>query len=374
MTVHESGGAMSGRRIAVDARPLCHPGTGICRYTRELLTRMCRLGGEWFLYAHQAYDSAGLDLPNVHHRVADLPPALRTSQLALFFFPRWARRDRVEVFWGPRHQLPALPDRVRAVLTVHDMVWKDCGATMRFPGRQIESFYMPRALAAADDICVVSQFTRRRLEHHFPQHSARVTVVPGASMLAGEAATGRFTPPAQRGDYFLFVGTLEPRKNLPRLLRAYGRFVAATPRACPLRIAGGAGWGDEDIARLVADQGLSSHVQLLGRVDDIALRDLYRGAYALLMPSLYEGFGLPVVEALSAGVPVVTSRDSAMAEVAAGAGLYVDPRSEDELVQALATIFGDRERYSSLRERSLVEASRYSWELSSKVMSGLLFR
>ena len=365
---------MTERRIAVDARPLCHPGTGIYRYIRELLTRMCPLGGEWFFYSPQRYDTAGFDLPNVHHCVAGVPAALRASQLAQFFYPRWARRDRVDAFWGPRHQLPQLPGAIRTTVTIHDLVWKDHGETMRFPGRQIESFFTPRALARADQITVVSHFTRRRLQHFFPQYAAKVSVVPGASMLQGIGCAGQIPGPREQGGYFLFVGTLEPRKNLPRLLRAYRRYLAGTSRAYPLKIAGGTGWGGEDIAGLLAQLELSNQVELLGRVEDKELYGLYRGAYALLMPSLYEGFGLPVVEALSAGVPVVTSRDSAMAEVAGGAGLYVDPGSEDEIVRALVTISGDRQRYDALREQSIAEAARYNWEVSSKKMAELLFR
>ena len=364
---------MIGRRIAVDARPLCHPGTGIYRYTRELLTRMCRLGGEWFLYSPQRYAIDDLELPNVHHRVAGVPPVLRASQLAHIFFPLWARRDRVEVFWGPRHQLPMLSRNVRTAVTVHDLVWKDHGDTMRFPGRQIEDFFTPRALARADVIAVVSQFTRRRLEHYYPQYAEKVAVVPGASILRG-AAGAEFAAPAGKGDYFLFVGTLEPRKNLVRLLRAYRRYVTGTPQARPLKIAGSVGWGGEDIAGLVDEMGLVDRVQLLGKVDDSQLRSLYCGAYALLMPSLYEGFGLPVVEALSAGVPVVTSRDSAMSEVAGTAGLYVNPYSEDEIMHTLSMIFGDPGLQSVMRERSAAEASRYSWDISATLMADLLFR
>lgn len=355
----------------MDARPLCHPGTGIYRYSRELLTRMCRLGGEWFLYSPQRYDTGGLDLPNVHHRVAGLPPALRASQLAHVLFPQWAQRDRVDVFWGPRHQIPSMTDKVRTAVTIHDLVWKDHGATMRFPGRQIENFFTPRALARADHIVVVSQFTRQRLEHYFPQYATKVTVVPGASMLQN---TAQSDGSGREGEFLLFVGTLEPRKNLPRLLRAYSRYVASGPQAYPLKIAGGAGWGGEDIASLVAELGLLDRVQLLGRVDDVALRGLYRSAYALLMPSLYEGFGLPVVEAMSVGLPVITSRDSAMAEVAGSAGLYVDPHCEEDIVRALRSISGDREQYELLRARAPVEAARYNWELSSSQMAGLLLR
>ena len=363
--------ASAGRRIAVDARPLCHPGTGIYRYTRELLLRMCRLGGEWFLYSPQSYAVDGLDLPNVRHRSAGLPTALRAGQLGHVLFPLWARRDRVEVFWGPRHQLPVLPRTVRTAVTVHDLVWKDYGETMRFPGRQIENFFTPRALARADAIAVVSQFTRQRLEHYFPQYASRVTVVPNASMLAGDAAPGELAAPGA-GGYFLFVGTLEPRKNLPRLLRAYRRYVDAAPQARGLKIVGAAGWGGEDIAGLVRELGLAQRVQLLGKVGDDALRELYRGAHALLMPSLYEGFGLPVVEALSLGVPVIVSRDSAMAEVAGSAGLYVDPESEAEMSAALARMDAGGEPYELLRSRTAIEASRYDWDDSAATMARLL--
>jgi glycosyltransferase involved in cell wall biosynthesis len=244
---------------------------------------------------------------------------------------------------------------------------------MRFPGRQIETFFTPRALARADVIAVVSQFTRQRLAHYFPQHAHKVRVVPGASLLAGIAG-GEPRAAAGRGDYFLFVGTLEPRKNLPRLLRAYRQYVDQVALALPLQIAGGSGWGGENLASLVAGLGLSQHVRLLGRVEDAALPALYGGARALLMPSLYEGFGLPVVEALSAGVPVITSADSAMAEVAGAAGLYVDPRSEEDITRGLVTIATNRELHASLRERSIPEVSRYNWELSSATMADLLLR
>jgi glycosyltransferase involved in cell wall biosynthesis len=361
------------RRIGVDARPLCHPGTGIYRYTRELLTRMCQHGGEWFLYSHQGYDTSGLDLPNVHHRAVGLPHSLRAGQLAHLFFPHWVRRDQVEVFWGPRHQLPLmLPPNIRAAVTIHDLVFRDNSETMRFPGREIENFFTPRALARADTIAVVSQFTRQRLQHYFAQYTHKVAVVPGASMLVDAGVAGENSMSAGQGDYFLFVGTLEPRKNLPRLLRAFQRYCNDIPEPLPLKIVGGSGWGGEDIAGLVNDLQLTQRVELLGKIDDHSLRRLYSAAYALLMPSLYEGFGLPVVEALSLGVPVITSRESAMEEVAGSAGLYVDPESELEIGDALLRLSEDRQLYDSLRSRTAVEIGRYDWDDSATAMSGLL--
>jgi len=191
-------------------------------------------------------------------------------------------------------------------------------------------------------------------------------------MLQGAAAGEQNTVSGGQGNYFLFVGTLEPRKNLPRLLRAYRRYCSETPQFYPLKIVGGSGWGGEDVAGLVGELGLSQHVELLGKVDDRGLRKLYSEAYALLMPSLYEGFGLPVVEALSMGVPVITSRDSAMSEVAGSAGLYVDPQSEAEIGEGLVRLTIDSELYASLRDRAVVEMGRYDWDDSARAMAGLL--
>ncbi|MCB1853507.1 MAG: glycosyltransferase family 4 protein [Halieaceae bacterium] len=365
---------MSAARIAVDARPLCYPGTGIGRYTHELLARLCHMGGEWFLYAHQDYDRAAFDLPNVHHRSAGIPPALRGSQLGQLWFPLWARRDRVQALWGPRHQLPPLlPAGLRTVLTVHDLVWKEYGDTMRFPGRQVESLLTPRALARADVIAVVSEFTRGQLQRYFPQWAHKVTLVPGASLLLGHGSA-----PLQSGGtgsgYYLFVGTLEPRKNLPRLLRAYARYVREAPQPRSLRVAGGGGWGGQDIGALVAELGLESQVQLMGKVDGERLLDLYRGAHALLMPSLYEGFGLPVVEALSVGVPAIVSRDSAMEEVGGAACVLVDPLSEADICAALAKLDRDTALHASLAGRALAQAQRYSWDDSANKMARLLLQ
>jgi glycosyltransferase involved in cell wall biosynthesis len=254
---------------------------------------------------------------------------------------------------------------------MHDLVWKEYGDTMRFPGRQVEDFMTPRALARADVIAVVSEFTRAQLHKYFPQWAHKVTLVPGASMLAGQSSERAPRDAADSG-YFLFVGTLEPRKNLPRLLRAYRRYVQDNPRARPLKIAGGSGWGKQDIPALLLELGLEAQVELLGRVGDNKLAALYRGAYALLMPSLYEGFGLPVVEALSMGVPVITSRESAMSEVAGSAGLYVDPASERDITQAITRISEDAELYSRLVRCIPLEIVRYEWDDSARKMAELL--
>jgi glycosyltransferase involved in cell wall biosynthesis len=363
---------VNGPRIGVDARPLCHPGTGIYRYTSELLQRMCAMGGSWFFYSPQPYDTGLFDLPNVQHRTAGLPRALRASQTAQLFFPLWARRDDLDVFWGPRHQLPLfLPGDIRSVVTIHDLVWKEFGNTMRFPGREIEAFFMPRAMSRAADIAVVSEFTRSEVEKYYPEYVSRVSIVSGASLLS--ARLTELSPGEKRNqNYFLFVGTLEPRKNLPRLLRAYAQYVASSPGGLKLKIVGGQGWGGQDTLALARDLSVSDRVEILGRVDDEELSNLYRGAFALVMPSLYEGYGLPVVEALSVGVPVIISRQSAMSEVAGDAGLLVNPLSVSDIAGAMQRLTEEVGLHQSLKSRALEQSGRYDWGNSAARMYRIL--
>jgi glycosyltransferase involved in cell wall biosynthesis len=359
---------VNGPRIGVDARPLCHPGTGIYRYTSELLQRMCAMGGKWFFYSPQPYDTGLFDLPNVQHRTAGLPRALRASQTAQLFFPLWARRDDLDVFWGPRHQLPLfLPGDIRSVVTIHDLVWKEFGNTMRFPGKQIEAFFTPRAMARANAIVAVSEFTQGEVERYYLQYASKVSVVPGASLLEASTPIQTVTDAGEEA-YFLFVGTMEPRKNLARLIQAYREYTSSCPAARKLKIVGGPGWGGQDIAELVRDASLGDRIEVLGKVSDEVLAEIYREAYALVMPSLYEGFGLPVVEALSMGIPVITSRDSAMSEVASSAALLVDPLSHADISRGLSQLTTDQACYALLRSRAHEESRRYDWGRSADSM------
>ena len=329
---------------------------------------MCPLGGEWYLYSAQAYDTSVVNFPNVHHRVAGMPTSLRASQSVHLLFPWWTRKDKLDAFWGPRHQLPLmLPAGIRAVVTVHDMVWRAFGETMRFPGRQLEAFFMPRALKRAQHIAVVSDFTAGEVRKYYPEQAEKLVTVTGASLLQASAISGESS-----GDYFLFVGTLEPRKNLPRLLHAYAALVGECPNTRRLLIAGAPGWGGQDVAGLVQILGLERRVEILGPVDEQKLRSLYADAYALLMPSLYEGFGLPVVEAMSMGIPALVSRDSAVAEVAGTAGLPVDPLSESDICEALRQLGTDSKLRTTLASHATIEAGRYDWHRSAVRMFGIL--
>jgi alpha-1,3-rhamnosyl/mannosyltransferase len=199
---------------------------------------------------------------------------------------------------------------------------------------------VPHVLRAARRVIAVSEFTRRELVDLLGVPEERIHVVPNA-------VEDEFTRdgPAEQGEYVLAVGTLEPRKNLDRLVEAVRR------TDTELRIVGARGWGGVEVA--------GNGVRWLGEVSDAELARLYRGAACVAYPSLYEGFGIPVLEAMACGVPVVTTRGTAMEEVANGAAVLVDARDPAEIAAGILRAVADRSR---LVARGLERARAFRWD------------
>ncbi len=224
---------------------------------------------------------------------------------------------------------------------------------------------LPAILRAADRIITISEASKRDIVRCCGVPDEKVSVTHLAASLPGltPGLAGKDTVGSSgiSGPYILNVGTLEPRKNLPVLLKA---FAEARKKGLPhaLVIVGANGWGESPIAALADELGISKHVQVSGFVDDQTLPRLYAGADFFVYPSLYEGFGLPVLEAMACGAPVITSNVSSLPEVAGNAALLVDPRSEAELVTALLTLAGDGALREDMRERGLSRAASFSWQ------------
>ncbi len=352
-------------RIAVDARPLAHPQTGIGRYTESLLKRLVESGHQWFLYSDRAL---ALRFPVDDHVQLRQGHSRPGSPLSLVFtqmvFPRWARGDCVDLFWSPRHHLPLrLPPGMRSVVTVHDLVWKRYPETMRPLNRMLEQSLMGPSLRRADGVIAVSDFTSGELDAVYPELSAtRATILEAAD---GDVADYEVDFPLPTKPFFLFVGTPEPRKNLQRLLQA---FANARQRGLQhqLVIAGAGGWGSHQLDKQVAELSLEGSVVLRGRVSDAELGALYRASTALVMPSLYEGFGLPVLEAMKAGVPSIVSRDSSLPEVAGDAGLLVDPSSISSIADAILELAINPDLLDTLRAKARERAPRFSWDTAAR--------
>jgi glycosyltransferase involved in cell wall biosynthesis len=244
-----------------------------------------------------------------------------------------------DVLHCPTFRAP-LRSSVPMVVTVLDL------AVLRHPelfnrwNRTYSRLTVPRVVRAARRVIAISEFTKRELVELLEVDPAYVTVI-GVPPLGGLSPDG----PSAEGEYVLAVGTLEPRKNLARV-------VAATARAgVELRLVGASGWGDSGVA--------GKHVTWLGRIDDEELAAAYRGARSLVFPSLYEGFGIPVLEAMACGTPVVTSAGSAMEEVVGEAAILVDPLDVASIAAGIEV--ADRQR-DALIPLGLERAARYTWQ------------
>jgi glycosyltransferase involved in cell wall biosynthesis len=310
-------------RVAIDVSPLVQTRAGTARYLNGLLRE---LGGRDDVEVSTRSFGGG----------ARLSTLVRDGVWYPFLL---GRRDDVDVLHCPTYRGP-MRCRIPLVVTVHDL------AVLRHPeafnrwSRLYGPRVVPRVLRTARRVIAVSEFTRRELIELLGVPEDRIRVVPNA---VGDAFTQ--DGPAEQGDYVLAVGTLEPRKNLERLVEAVRR------THTELRIVGARGWGDVEVG--------GNGVRWLGEVSDVELARLYRGAACLAYPSLYEGFGIPVLEAMACGVPVVTTRGSAMEEVADGAAVLVDARDPAEIADGIARAVADRK---TLVARGLERARAFGWD------------
>lgn len=255
--------------------------------------------------------------------------------------------------------------RARLVYTLHDLSFLFHPEFTTEENRRVCFDGVFSAACRADFIVANSDYTRRSFLETFPHYPAdRVRVVPLGSRFSALPAScgGRPTPGLAPGCFWLAVGTLEPRKNLRRLLAAYSRHASSSRAPLPLVLAGGRGWLEDDLADYIASLGIEGLVRLTGYVADEELIWLYRNCRAFLYPSLYEGFGLPVLEALSLGAAVVTSNATSLPEVAGEAAWYVDPLEEGEIAAALEGLADDEKRLRHLRSRAAAQAAGFSWE------------
>lgn len=362
-------------KIGVDARNLVSNMTGIGRYVLEMCRHLALRGHDLVLYlpekAHPGYPAIdGAELRTSHH-----PGALRRLIWGRTMLPRLAARDGVDVLWGPAHRLPRrLDPAVARVVTIHDLTWRHAPSSMRWRGLLADSLLMRGAVEAADRIAADSTATAEAVAAEFPASRARIrTVYPGLSAIA--AGPSGPSPILSRlgveAPYMLFVGTLEPRKNLKRLLGAYASLPEEIRARLPLVLAGGQGWGFTDPGSIARRLGIERSVRLTGYVDDAELHALYRGARFLAMPSLYEGFGLPIIEANAAGIPVLTSNTSSMPEVAGDAALLVDPLDVSSIAAGLERLACDDNEHARLAARARANASRFDWAKSAEAMESV---
>ena len=380
-------------RIGIDYTAAARQRAGIGRYTRELVGALLALPTSH----HYTLFAAVGGLPRAHwQREIDRLRATCHSQLAIRTLPLsddWLARlwhrlrlpipvetvtGPLDIFYSPDFVLPPTRRGTRALLTVHDLSF------LHYPEHFVPKLVqyltqvVTRSVARADWVLADSDATRADLIAHLGTEPEKVQVLysgvdacfcpqpePGeaerirARYSIGDPSTGsgRCRP------YILSVGTLQPRKNYIRLIQAFAHLHADLQ----LLIAGGKGWLYEDI--LAEAEKHPDSVRVLGFVDDRDLPALYRNASLFAFPSLYEGFGLPVLEAMACGVPVVCSDVSSLPEVAGDAALLVNPLDTSDLTAAMALVLGDADLRRKMIAKGFAQAARFSWGKAARQLA-----
>jgi glycosyltransferase involved in cell wall biosynthesis len=276
--------------------------------------------------------------------------------------PQRAARAGADLLHCPVGVAP-VRSRVPLVVTVHDVMALEHPDWFTRANALQQRLVLPRALAAAARVIVPSGYTRERLVATLGVDAARIDVVAhgvGSEFTPGATDRAALERLGVEGPYVLTVGTLQPRKNLAAAVAAFER-AAADGISHSLVVAGARGWQDDAVIDMLGQTSLRARIRAVGRVSDDELVNLYRGADCLLFPSLYEGFGFPLLEAMACGTPVVCGNRTSLPEVAGGAALLVDPDDTTAFAAALTEVLSSPARHAELVDAGLARARGFTW-------------
>jgi glycosyltransferase involved in cell wall biosynthesis len=355
-------------RIAIDAIPLVANKTGVGHYTDALAEWLARTHDDHQYELVSPFDfkfpNGHTPPPNLYKRFTPVQPLFRKWWLV--GLPALLRISPFDLFHGTNYCIPVFAP-CPTVVTIHDLSLYAQGHTHEAKNVQRGKRRIPVMARRADMIIAPSEATKREVIQHLKIHPERIRVVY-------EAAREKMKPLRLKDcesvlhkhgiepPYLLYTGTIEPRKNLLTLLRAFHEILLTTEHRPTLVLCGGRGWMEEEVFELIAELKLQRLVKCTGYVDDADLPALYSACEVFVYPSFYEGFGLPPLEAMACGAPVVTSNTSSLPEVVGEAGVMVNPHDASELARALAQLLRDPVQRDHLRHAGLARSKVFSWE------------
>jgi alpha-1,3-rhamnosyl/mannosyltransferase len=373
--------------IGLDAIPLTEPRTGVGHYTFELARALASVSpeNEFELaypstYAAIASPHAGGRTPSPDALAEELPFNLKFERVAVgplgrhwwsVGLPRYAARRGFRLFHGTNYEVPLWRPCAR-VVTVHDLSLLLLPETHE-PRRVRRARRRMPLMARAADACITpTESVRREVCEHLRLAPEKVFVVPEAARKVFRPSLFEATEEVRRrlgvgDDFLLAVGTIEPRKNLSALVRAFEEVARLRPSIrLQLVVVGHRGWLSDPLFARLAGSPFRDRLVLTGYVTDEDLRALYASCRAFVYPSLYEGFGLPTLEAMACGAPVLASRIPSLSEVTGGAALLFDPKDSDELTRRLVELLEDEGARRELSRSGLRRASEFSWERAAR--------
>ncbi len=351
-------------KIAIIADPLDNQRAGIHVYTRELVRALLKYDrvNEYVLIRERIdpeLDVRQIALPNVR-----LP--IGYASLRLFFIvPYTLRRLGVDAVLEPAHFGPFnLPRHVRRITVIHDLTPLLLSSFHRYHSQLLQKIFLRRILQRASLILSNSRNTTADLERVFPFTATRIATIP-----LGKGVQFKPSPSREFLDeydidapYWLSVGTIEPRKNLEFLLGVYATFRAMHPARVQLVIVGQRGWKSESFYAALEVHPNRADILLTGFIEKHHLPQAYTHALALIYPSIYEGFGLPIVEALACGTSVICPANSSLTEVGGELAYYFETNDQAGLLQQMQTVAGGGQKVSTRRAAGPAWAAHFSWQ------------
>ncbi len=367
--------------IAINARFLIADHLeGIGWYTYELSKELVRQHPEdqFLFFFDRPFPTSFVFGSNVTPIV--LNPQSHRYGLWYFWFEwqlaRALRHYKADVFFSPDNFL-SLRSTTPTLMTIHDIAYIHYPDLITRMSRWHYHHFQARYLQRADHIVAVSEYTRQDVLKHFPIAPTKITAVPNGfrgifAPLAAEKKEQVKQQVSQGQDYFFYLGSLHPRKNLVRLIKAYDLFRQKTSAPVKLLIGGRIAWQTSEIHTTWEKTAHREDIQFLGFLPDEQLAKVLGSALALTYVSLFEGFGLPILEAMQAGTPVLSSMVSSLPEVAGDAALLVDPLNVEEMAAGMEKIWRNPELRQNMMEKGKVQASRFSWAEAAEKTYALL--
>jgi glycosyltransferase involved in cell wall biosynthesis len=358
--------------IAINAHLLAHTNNfrraGVSNYTEQLLRHLGRVdrGNQYTVFTTKGMRRSDLHLPEQFTVRPSLLPTINPRVRVpweQFVAPLLLRLLGADVYHGVLNVMP-LAGSTPAVVTIHDLSPFLFPQTFRRVNRVYTRWAIKVSCRHARQLIAVSEFTKQEMIRWLQVPADRITVTYNGvdprfappDPLVLDAFRRRVGLPEQ---FILFIGTLEPRKNVPTLLEAYARIASETN--VPLILGGGKGWLYDEIFAKAEQLNLGDRIRFAGFIDDADLPLWYAAATVFTLPSFYEGFGIPLIEAMACGTPVVASTSSSLPEIVGDAGLLVSPTDPDALGSAILRVLREPDLRAELREQGLVRARRFSW-------------
>lgn len=359
-------------RVGLDGIPLTLVRTGVGHYTFELARALAQISPS------DQFDLISPGPPSAlsSDELSSLPPNLDFIQARqrkrwwAFGLPLYLRKAKLALFHGTNYELP-LWANCGKVVTIHDLSPLLHPEMHRPEAAKRARRRLPLTIKSADAVITDSNSVKREICEHFGTNKEKVFVTPLAARhvfkrvppVEAEQVRDRF---GIQKEFILFVGTIEPRKNLIGLVKAFAELLRATDLRPQLVLAGSEGWLNDELFDRIRHSGVAGKIYLPGYVNDEDLAALYSTCSVCVYPSLYEGFGLPPLEAMACGAPVITTNISAITETVGDAAVLVSPTDVEGLTKSFANVLTDANQRARLSARGLKRAAGFSWEKTAR--------